>query len=168
MKNIIATLMCVLLMSSCNDFFDITPTGSVPHENYEVKLNNLRITLNSLYALLQSEGYQQSELIFGECMSDNAYTAQDNSGGELGQLLNFEFNTENSFIKSRYELNFRGINIANQIISATPKVIYNANYPEGAKEIREVLGQAKLFRALFYFMAKCIYIAIHIFLVFLN
>jgi starch-binding outer membrane protein, SusD/RagB family len=151
MKNIIATLMCVLLMSSCNDFFDITPTGSVPHENYEVKLNNLRITLNSLYALLQSEGYQQSELIFGECMSDNAYTAQDNSGGELGQLLNFEFNTENSFIKSRYELNFRGINIANQIISATPKVIYNANYPEGAKEIREVLGQAKLFRALFYF-----------------
>ncbi|MDP4267681.1 MAG: RagB/SusD family nutrient uptake outer membrane protein, partial [Bacteroidota bacterium] len=151
MKNIIATLLCVLLMSSCNDLFNITPTGSVQLENYQVKLNNLRITLNSLYALLQTEDYQKSELIFGECMSDNAYNLQDNLGGELGQLLNFEFNAENSYIKSKYQLNYRGINIANQIISAASKVIYNPNYSDGAKEIREVLGQAKLFRALFYF-----------------
>ncbi|WP_455584994.1 RagB/SusD family nutrient uptake outer membrane protein [Bacteroides sp.] len=153
MKKILLTVTLVLAisLSSCDDFFNIEPTGSIEVNDYATQLNNLRLSLNSVYALMQTEDYQLSELIFGECISDNAYTPQDNNGSELCQLLNFQFNTENSYIRKRYELNFRGVNLTNQIIHAVPNINYNENYPTGAQEIRYILGQAKMLRALFYF-----------------
>lgn len=153
MKKIIVFISAIfaLSLSSCDSFFDVEPKGSIQVDDYSSQLNNLRISLNAVYNLMQSTDYQHSELIFGECMSDNAYTPQDNDGSELCQLLNFQFNTENSYILTRYELNYRGVNLANQVISAVPNVKYDASYTTGAQEIRYVLGQAKLLRALFYF-----------------
>ncbi|WP_455587122.1 RagB/SusD family nutrient uptake outer membrane protein [Bacteroides sp.] len=153
MKKIILFIsaVSVLSFSSCDSFFDVEPKGSIQVDDFSSQLNNLRISLNAVYNLMQSTDYQHSELIFGECMSDNAYSPQDNDGSELCQLLNFQFNTENSYILTRYELNYRGVNLANQVISAVPNVKYDANYTNGAQEIRYVLGQAKLLRALFYF-----------------
>lgn len=153
MKKIILFISVVIAFSfsACDSYFNVEPTGSVPVEDFSSQLNNLRISLNAVYNLMQSEDYQYSELIFGECMSDNSYTTQDNDGSELSQLLNFQFNTENSYILKRYQVNYRGINLANQVISAVPNVNYDPNYTTGAQEIRYVLGQAKLLRALFYF-----------------
>lgn len=153
MKKYIISISVILslLFSACDDFFDVEPKGSLDAQKYSEQLNNLRISLNAVYNLMQSESYQHSEMIFGECISDNAYTPQDNDGSELSQLLNFQFNTENSYILSRYKLNYRGINLANQVISAVPNLNYNENYNTGAQEVRYVLGQAKLLRGLFYF-----------------
>lgn len=153
MKKIIIFISAIffLSLSACDSFFDVEPKGNIPVEDFSSQLNNLRIGLNAVYNLMQSTDYQHSELIFGECMSDNAYTPQDNDGSELCQLLNFQFNTENSYILTRYELNYRGVNLANQVISAVPNVKYDDSYATGAQEMRYVLGQAKLLRALFYF-----------------
>jgi starch-binding outer membrane protein, SusD/RagB family len=148
---ILMLLIPTLCLSACNDFFDVSPKGSVALEDYQTKLNNLRISLNAVYSLMQTEDYQLSELIFGESISDNAYNMQDNESSDLSQLLNFQFNTENSYILNRYQTNFRGINLANQVISAVPNVVYNADYSSGAQQMRYILGQAKLLRALFYF-----------------
>lgn len=145
------SVMLAMGFTSCESFFDVEPKGSIEAGDYSTQLNNLRISLNAVYNLMQSTDYQHSELIFGECMSDNAYTPQDNNGSELSQLLNFQFNTENSYILTRYELNYRGINLANQVISAIPDIVYNKSYTTGAQEIRYILGQAKTLRALFYF-----------------
>lgn len=150
-KYIFSLIVFALGFSSCSDFFEVEPKGSIEVSDFQSQLNNLRISLNAVYNLMQSTDYQYSEMIFGECMSDNAYTPQDNDGSELCQLLNFQFTTENSYILTRYKINYRGINLANQVISSVPRLNYNENYSTGAQEIRYILGQAKTLRALFYF-----------------
>lgn len=153
MKKIIIFISAVFItfFSSCDDFFDVEPKGSISEEDYSWQINNLRISLNAVYNLIQSEDFQRSELIFGEAISDNIYTRQDNGGTELTQLLNFQFNTENSHILKKYEVNYRGINLANQVISHVQNLNFNENYSTGYQEVRYILGQAKLMRALFYF-----------------
>lgn len=148
---VILLFASVFGFTSCNDYFKVDPTGSVSEDDYDWQVNNLRLTLNSVYNLMQSSDYGKSELIFGECMSDNAYNAQDNDGSELCQLLNFQFDNKNSYILTRYSENYKGINLANQVISAVPQLNYNKNYSTANDEVRYVLGQAKLLRALFYF-----------------
>lgn len=151
LKILFIGIICLVGMSSCEDYFNVTPKGSIPVEDYQWQINNLRISMNAVYNQMQQTDYQLSELVFGETMSDNVYTRQDNDGSELCQLLNFQFNNENSYILKRYEVNYRGINLANQVISSVPKLKYNENYSEGPVQIRYILGEAKLCRALFYF-----------------
>ena len=152
MKKLIYILLAMypLFFSSCEDYFEPEQTGLAEGDVFYKDLNNLRIGLNSIYNLMQSQQYQLSEIIFGEAMSDNSWNKQDVEVNEMGQLVNFQFNTENTYILQRYQINYQGINKANQVIRSAPYVDYRAN-GTSEKEIREVLGQAKLLRALFYF-----------------
>lgn len=149
-KYIIALSFVLVLFSSCDDYFNPVQKGSIPEEEFYTGLNNLRISLNSVFNVMQSKDYQMSELVFGEALSDNCWNAEDVEVNEMGQLLNFQFDTDNPYILTRYKVNYEAINKCNQIIRA----IHNVKYqPNGAseKEIREVYGQAKFLRALFYF-----------------
>lgn len=144
-------ILLSILMVSCDDFFDgATQKGNVEAEVFYKDLNNLRIGLNGIYNLMQSRNYQVSEIMFGEALSDNSWNMQDVEINDAGQLVNFQFNTDNPHIQTRYSTNYEGINKANQVIRSAPYVNYRAN-GTSEKEIREVLGQAKLLRALFYF-----------------
>lgn len=152
MKKLIYILwiVCPFYFTSCEDYFSPEQTGLVESDVFYKNLNNLRIGLNSIYNLMQSQDYQLSEIIFGEAMSDNSWNKQDVEVNDMAQLVNFQFNTENPYILQRYKINYQGINKANQVIRSAPYVDYRAN-GTSEKEIREVLGQAKLLRALFYF-----------------
>lgn len=143
-------LLLSLLTTSCDDFFAPEQTGQIDAVEFYEDLNNLRLGLNSIYNLMQSKDYQVSEIMFGEAMSDDSWNMQDVEINDAGQLLNFQFNTDNPYILQRYSVNYKGINIANQVIRSAPHVNYREN-GTSEKEIREVLGQAKLLRALFYF-----------------
>ncbi len=155
MKKInIYILLAVILsasMSSCNDLFDTEQTGNIEAGKFYSNMNSLRIGLNGVYNVLQSQDYQVSEIMFGEAMSDNSWNIQDVEVNEAAQLVNFQFNTDNSHIMNRYEVNYLGINKVNQVIRSAPYVKYRENNKDCEREIREVLGQAKLLRALFYF-----------------
>ncbi len=140
-----------LFISSCDDFFDAKQTGNIEADEFYSNLNNLRIGMNGVYNLLQSQNYQISEIMFGEAMSDDSWNLQDVEVNEAAQLVNFQFNTDNSHILNRYQVNYLGINKANQVIRSAPFVKYRENNKDSEREIREVLGQTKLIRALFYF-----------------
>lgn len=152
MKKIIYAIFFTGMMFtlSCSDYFDPDQSGNIETEIFYKDLNNLRIGLNGVFNLLQSEDYQVSEIMFGEAMSDNSWNMQDVEINDAGQLVNFQFNTDNPHILNRYQVNYLGINKVNQVIRSAPHVNFRAN-GTSEKEIREVLGQAKLFRALFYF-----------------
>lgn len=149
-KILLPIIFSVLLLSSCEDFFTPVQKGNVPEEVFYTELNNLRLGLNSVYDIMQSKNYQLSELIFGEAISDNCWNGEDVEVNEVGQLLNFQFDTDNPYILTRYAINYEGINKCNQIIRSIPYVKYRQN-GTSEKEIREVYGQAKFLRALFYF-----------------
>jgi hypothetical protein len=114
-------------------------------------INNLRYALNSAFDVLQNQQYQSSEVLFGDAISDDCWTMQDVTAGNVSDIVNFTFNTDNPYILSRYQINYRGINIVNQIIRSIPYVDYDTALVQNQREIRMVYGQAKLLRALFYF-----------------
>lgn len=141
---------CVVALPSCKDYFEPEYSGYVTEETYYENLNNLRFGLNAVYNVLQQKDYQISELLFGEACSDNVWTSQETGSSSVAELVNFTFDTDNSYILKRYDINYEGINKANQVIRSAPNV-KSKNIPKTQKEIREVTGQAKLLRALFYF-----------------
>lgn len=150
MKKYILIVMVMFVMVGCKDYFEPEYTGSITEEDYYDNLNNLRFGLNAVFNVVQSKDYQVSELLFGEACSDNMWTSQDVSTGAVYDIVNFTFDTDNSYILTRYEVNYKGINKANQVIRSVDRVKVKA-IPATLKEIREVYGQAKVLRALFYF-----------------
>ena len=150
LKIILLSLCGALSVGSCSDYFEPNLKGNVPEDLFYENLNNLRYALNTAYSLMETEKYQRSELLFGEAISDNCWNVQDVTSGEIYDILNFQFNTENSYILERYQVNYEGINKVNQIIRSIPHVKYRTD-GTSPKEIREVYGQAKVLRALFYF-----------------
>ena len=147
---ILLGLAAAMTLNSCDDYFEPDVKGYAPEDVYFDNLNNLRYTLNTVYSMMSKLPYQRSEILFGEAISDNCWNVQDVTAGEIYDILNFTFNTENSYILERYQVNYEAINYCNQIIRSVPRVEYR---PDGSseKEIREVYGQAKVLRALFYF-----------------
>ena len=89
MKKLIYILLAMypLFFSSCEDYFEPEQTGLVEGDVFYKDLNNLRIGLNSIYNLMQSQQYQLSEIIFGEAMSDNSWNKQDVEVNEMGNWL---------------------------------------------------------------------------------
>ena len=149
-RYIIYTLLFPFLIASCEDYFDPPFTGSIEEDGFYDNLNNLRMGLSATYNIIQRQDYQMSELLFGEAFSDNMWTNQDVNSGAISEIVNFQFSTENSYILTRYTRNYQGINKANQVIRSVPNLVYK-DISSAKVEIREVCGQAKVLRALFYF-----------------
>ena len=149
-RDFIFILMSLLVLSSCDDYFEPDYTGGITEERLYYNMNALRMGLSTVYNVVQSRDYELSELLFGECVSDDAWTHQDVASGQIPDVLNFTFDTQNSYILSRYQTNYLGINKANQVIRSAKNVLFKDNGGT-KKEIREVCGQAKVLRALFYF-----------------
>jgi starch-binding outer membrane protein, SusD/RagB family len=149
-KYIVSLGIALIFFSSCEEYFNPLQKGSIPEDEFYTGINNLRLGLNSVFNVMQTREYQLSELVFGEALSDNCWNAEDVEVNEMGQLLNFQFDTDNPYIATRYQLNYNAINKCNQIIRSIETVKYRAN-GSSEKEIREVYGQAKFLRALFYF-----------------
>lgn len=153
MKKLIYIIITIAFagLCSCQDYFEGEHKGNTEDKEFYKNINNLRYALNSVFNLMQTEKYQQSELIFGESISDNCWNNKDVTSGDVSDILNFTFNTDNPYILSRYKVNYDGINIVNQIIRSIPYVEYDRNMIQNQREIRKVYGQAKVLRALFYF-----------------
>ena len=98
--NILLSVAIVLTFSlnGCKDYFEPSITGNITEEDYYDNINNLRFGMNAVYNVLQSKDYQISELLFGEACSDNMWTSQDVTTGAVYDLVNFTFNTDNTYI----------------------------------------------------------------------
>lgn len=141
-----AILFC---LTGCDTYFEPEYTGKIREDVYYENINNLRFGLNAVYNVLQTKDYQISELLFGEAVSDNMWNSQDVTTGAVYDIVNFTFDTDNSYILTRYRTNYEAINKANQVIRSVPRV-KSKNIASTQKEIREVYGQAKVLRALCY------------------
>lgn len=147
---IIPAAVLGLGVSGCSDYFEPEYTGNIPEEKFYDNINSLRMGLSAVYNVVQSKDYEFGEILFGLGVSDDAWNHQDVSSGTIPDVLNFTFDTRNEQILTRYKTQYLGINKANQLIRNVGNVPYKNN-GSTKKEIREVYGQAKLLRAMFYF-----------------
>lgn len=150
-KYSILFIVIVLGFVSCEDFLEKEPQGNSTNGNYYRTAYQLQEALNAVYDVLQSNNYNNCEWIFGEACGDDVEGNDESTTNQIAQLVNFTFTTSNNWIRDRYQVNYRGINRANQVIANAHKVQLANTDINNYVTVREILGQAKFLRALFYF-----------------
>ncbi|MDR1811046.1 MAG: RagB/SusD family nutrient uptake outer membrane protein [Prevotella sp.] len=144
-------LAAAFVLTSCEDFLDKEPQGNPTTGNYYRTTYQLQEALNAAYDILQSNNYTNCEWIFGEACGDDVIGNDEATTNQIAQLVNFIFNTSNNWIRDRYTINYKGISRCNQVIANAHKVQLANNDINSYVTVREILGQAKFLRALFYF-----------------
>ncbi|MBQ6652942.1 MAG: RagB/SusD family nutrient uptake outer membrane protein [Prevotella sp.] len=143
--------LCMLLFTSCSDFLDKEIEGNATDETFYDTRYKMQTALNAAYDVLQSDQYNDQEWRFGEAIADNIIGTDEGMSSQMGQLVNFRFNTSNTWIRSRWEINYKGIHRANQVIANIHRVKIADNAPSTYQGIRYLLAQAKFLRAYYYF-----------------
>ncbi len=140
-----------LTLCGCSGMLDKEVLAYSTNENYYDTPYKLQEALNGVYNILQSDQYMNCEWIFGEACGDDVIGNDESTTNQISELVNFRFNPSNVWILNRYTVNYLGISRANQVIANVNKVqLASTDYSEYS-EVREILGQAKFLRAMFYF-----------------
>lgn len=154
MRNIFCkTLLAISAMTvcGCSDFLDKDVDGHATDKNYYDTQYKMQTSLNAAYDILQSDSYNDQEWRFGEACGDNVLGTDEGLSSHMGQLVNFRFNTSDSWILQRWNVNYKGIHRANQVIHNIGKVRISTSEYAAYQGIRWILGQAKFLRAFYYF-----------------
>ena len=138
-------------LTGCSDFLDKEIEGYATDETFYNTQREIQEALNATYDILQSDSYNDQEWRFGEATADNVIGGDEGLSSQMGQLVQFEFDTSNTWILQRWQVNFRGVHRANQVIANMDRVkITTTNY-NTYLAVRQIYGQAKFLRAFFYF-----------------
>ena len=136
---------------SCNDFLDKEVKGYATDKSFYDTQYKMQSALDAAYDVLQSDAYNDQEWRFGEGMSDNVFDRDEGTSTQMGQLVNFIFNTSNTWILQRWNVNYKGIHSANQVIYNIDRVKISTDSYSQYQDIRNIYGQAKFLRAFYYF-----------------
>lgn len=138
-------------LTSCNDFLDEPVQGNVTDKNYFDTYYKLQAALNATYDILQSDAIQDSDWRFGEATADVMRCTDEGLSSQMGQLINFTFNTSNTLILNRWNIYYQAVHRANQVIYNIDRCRIADNTTDTYRRIRYLYGQAKFLRAYFYF-----------------
>ncbi len=141
----------LLFLAGCNDFLDKDVLGNSTDENFYDTQYKLQAALNASYDVLQMDLFNECEWRFGDACADDVWGGDEGLSSQMGQLVQFRFNTSNEWIQNRYSINYKGIHRVNQVIANAHKVKLSVYDYASYKAVREILGQAKFLRALYYF-----------------
>lgn len=144
-------LVASATLCSCEDFLDREVVGNPTDKNYYDTQYKMQSALDAVYDVLQSDAYNDQEWRFGEAMGDDVFGTDEGISTQMGQLVNFRFNTSNTWILRRWEVNYKGIHRANQVIANIDRVRISTNAYTAYQGIRWIYGQAKFLRAYYYF-----------------
>ncbi|MFV0391789.1 MAG: RagB/SusD family nutrient uptake outer membrane protein [Paludibacteraceae bacterium] len=150
-KILVLSITVVGFFNSCDDFLTKEVKGYSTDENYYTTTYQLQTALNATYDVLQMDLFNECEWRFGDACADDIWGNDEGLSGQMGQLVHFRFNTSNEWIANRYSINYKGVHRANQVIANAHKVGLADNDFTSYKTVRQILGQAKFLRALFYF-----------------
>lgn len=139
------------MLWGCGDFLDNDVVGNPTDKTYYDTQYKMQSALDATYDVLQSDAYNDQEWRFGEAMGDNVFGTDEGLGSQMGQLVNFRFNTSNTWILRRWEVNYDGIHRANQVIANMDRVRISNDAATTYDAVRWIYGQAKFLRAYYYF-----------------
>ncbi|MBF1073768.1 MAG: RagB/SusD family nutrient uptake outer membrane protein, partial [Prevotellaceae bacterium] len=147
----VAAIFSILVTSGCTDFLDKKVLANATDKTYYNTQYKMQSALDATYNLLQSDAYNDQEWRFGEAMGDNVFGVDEGRTTQMGQLVNFVFSTSNTWILQRWQINYKGIHRANQVIKNINRVKISTDSYSAYEAIRNIYGQAKFLRAMYYF-----------------
>ncbi len=155
---IFAILLFISFSFGCENFLEVEMPGKVSEEKFYSTINEMQLSLNSVYTVLRSNDFQNTLVLIGDVLSDDfIYQAASysNFGDDGLRLQNFNITSENSWVRAWYSVNYKGIYKANQLIkhiNDNIKLEYTEGvYDSDVRRWQHIYGQALFLRAYYYF-----------------
>jgi hypothetical protein len=157
-KIFLSIILFLTLSTGCEDFLEVQMKGKATEDDFYLTINELQLSLNAAYTVLRSSEFQNTLALIGDVLSDDFIyqaTSYSNFGDDGLRLQNFNITSENSWVRSWYTINYRGIYKANQLLSHINDNI-QLQYVEGVNDTdvrrwQQIYGQALFLRAYYYF-----------------
>lgn len=154
-KNIInklflgGALLCTGVMSSCEDYLTILPTGSIPEENFWQNKSDLDNVRAAAYYQMSRKGVTSRILYWGELRSDNV-ELKDMSNTAVKNLMEGVLQP----VQGMFQWNdfYSGISYCNKVLENGDRMIKNDIDPTfSVGEWNPIKAEMKALRALYYF-----------------
>jgi hypothetical protein len=114
---IFSAIILLLVITSCEDAYEIEPFDQLGEDNTFTNLDELQQGLSGVYARYNLE----NEITYNSIVSDNTKPGFDN-GGQLINLFNFVISPSTGNANAIYNSYYSMINAANRVIEALPDV----------------------------------------------
>ncbi len=150
MKYNIITIILMMLLTSCKNFLDVTPTDFLSPENYYNNDDEALAGLAGVYDALGNGDalYGQNLWLHFAMANDLEYIGK--SYIKTGYMLIYNYDASNPYLEATWAGLYEGINRANSFISSIKEA---DNVDEDIRLRYE--GEARFLRALFYFHLVC-------------
>lgn len=145
-RNILLTGLAVLSLGSCKkEFLDTVKIGEPAEDGFYSNDEDLVTASNSLYSAMWEYHYNWGRSILGTFTSDDAIHREAN----YAQFDDYSFNSTHFFFLYNWRYNYRGILIANKLISNVEGVDIAGVKNKDLQ--KRVVAEAKFMRAYYYF-----------------
>src|SRR4030043_458472 len=147
----------MFFLSGCESYFDIEPVGKSTEEQFYHNINEFQASLYAVYSVLREQDFQKTLALIGDGLSDDFIYQYKNNGdfGEDGlKLQNFNITADNEWVRKWYEINYKGIYRANQLLKHINDDIYirfDESEDDDLRRWQHIYGQALFLRSYYYF-----------------
>lgn len=146
----VITIAAMLALTSCGDFLEIKPRDQVTEDNFWNEKSDIDQMVAGVYLSMQSEGYINNCIVWGESRSENLYPADNLESSEynLYQIMRENILPSNPYTKwvNFYDV----INKANTIIAMAP-VVSQRDPAFRESDVRAIIAEMTALRSLSYF-----------------
>ncbi len=154
-KNILLSVLLLLSLSSCSDWFEVTPENEISKEDLFSTYDGFRTALNGIYRNLSNESLYGNNLSWGfiSFLGQNYDPAESIAMYDVsGSIMEYDYENEN--VKNVTEEIWEGAfnTIANcNVLLQSAKERENDFFYEGEVEKNVLIGEMKGIRALLHF-----------------
>ena len=149
MRRGIAILICVCMLSACEDFLMEDPRSLATPDEFFTEASSAQSSVDAIYSHLTGDGVYAKDMWRLHAMfSDNGY--QNGADPDMQELSNFNVTAENALVANIWRGLYAGINTCNFAINGIP------TSPVSEAEQLPLIAEARFFRGLFYFeLVRC-------------
>lgn len=157
MKNLYKSISFLFLLGffSCSDFIDLEPETSLSSAVAFDNIQGVEAGINGAYSTLHND-WVERQIIFAETLASNVFEVNSLGNSNYQATLRHETWTDlNNVSNYLWQMSYRSIDLANQIIVAMPDIAEPNQ--QIAAEKKRLLGEAYFLRGLNYFVLNRFY-----------
>lgn len=154
-RNILIVTLSLSLFAACEDFLEVNNYGGIPSDDFVTSVDNAQYVVNGAYSGLYGLQLWRSQIYYYLDFATNELEYRK-TDGNLKNLTNFGYKTEQNFIKdywrSLYRLIARSDDACSKIWRMTKDNGIMNNFTEAQKtETYRLIGECCFLRGLGYF-----------------
>ncbi len=144
---VFVSLSTVLVLASCDQFFDIKPESELVSEDFWQSKSDVESSVAACYRALQEPDVMERFIVWGEVRSDNVLRGY-NCNEAIDNILKLNIDATNGY--TSWGCVYTTINYCNTVIKNAPGVMQrDPNFKQS--ELLAYMAEAKTLRALCYF-----------------